>query len=335
MADKSWLPNHTQLLSVRISFGLGEGRGTRPYFLELGYELNAIEFPLLDREGRPFEPDLHLLCVTRNCSLLIECKSGEGGVRGDQLAKYMATTGVEVISAGVSVTKPLEHDASSAFFILPSVMQSIVSQLMNIPDSVEAQWAVVEVKDKGIVASHNQIGDEALSASLQAGWDVDLSILPQGRLRFESDASRVDLSDAVFRSLIGMLARHEMEFSIEDLCRDMNPLWDFYIGKHVALRKRIRPLMSHIRRVALKRWIEVVPNASTVEDRWKYTREFGQGTNSIRTLQAIHQKYLAVSVEGQEPKATDFVGLDAEQYLVPIRIESGQLLISGFGDPDE
>src|SRR5262245_52257199 len=93
-----------------------------------GYELAAIELPMVDRDARPYQLDLHLLKDRLNLSLLIDCKTWPETLKADQVERYMNTTGTEVIIAsGVTVQQPLEHQANPMFFVLPGVEAALAS----------------------------------------------------------------------------------------------------------------------------------------------------------------------------------------------------------------
>lgn len=323
MTDGSWRLSHRQLVSAVISLVMEDDTRSPAWLRDLGYRLGSLELPMLDGHNRSYRLDLHLVKVDLNLSLLVDCKTHPDNLKADQVEKYLATTGRDVvIHAGLALEEPRAHRADAVFFVLPSVEASLRDVIARSPVTVEG-YGLVRVTATRIEVAHDELSDPELSASLTAGWTVDVNGLPLERLPFETDAPRWELANAVLQTLIGMFTTGQREFGVDDVCIASNELWTYLDAHHEHLRNRVRKEIRAIRGTALKGWIDRIDAGSSIEERWRFTKGRSNRANVLAALARRHQKYLAVLLEQRDPVPNDFEEIDPEQLTLPFPTVEG------------
>jgi hypothetical protein len=259
--------------------------------------------------------DLHATHADHNLSLLLECKTNAAVLAGDQIEKYLATTGQEtVIAAALTLAAPREHRADAVFVVLPDVEQTLSGLIAACPAVLVAGWGILRVTALRIEVAHDELSDPHLSASLTHGWDVEVERLPLERLPYESDSPRWDLADALFQALNTMFVSGRREFDVEDLCIGSNELWQYLEPQHDHIRERVRNEVRTLRRTALKGWITRIDSGTGREERWKFSRRPTTNRNVIAGFAKRHQRYVSILLnEGRNPRANDFVAIEPEQ----------------------
>lgn len=315
--------NHRQLVSAVIGLALPDGGRYPTPFYDLGFELVALELPMVDALSRPYKLDVLLANVARNLSLLVECKTCADVVESDQIAKYMATTGVQVIQqAGIVSADPKRHRADVVFVVLPGVDATIARLIAGSPTVLAAGWGLLRVAAGRVEIVHDEFSDDVLSASLDAGWIVDFEHLPLERLPFEPDSPRWELADVVLQTILSFFTVGRREFGIDDVCTESNGLWAYLEPQHEHIRERIRDEVRTLRRTALFGWITVAATGTGREERWRFSRK---GTTNVRTIGAYrrrHQRYVSIlRGEQRDPRKDDFVDVVPEQLTLAFIVD--------------
>ena len=318
----SWALSHRQVVSAVVALAVPGGDRARPLLNELGYELRSLELPMVDTRGRPYRLDLHLTKDSLNLSLLVECKAGAESLRSDQIERYMATTGAEVVLAGdAPLADPRGHQADATFVVVPGVEQALAALVAACPTRLVAGWGIVRLTPSRIELAHDELSDGSLSASLTAGWSVDVERLPLERLPYEPGAPSWEFADVMLRTLQAMFVSGQREFGVDDLCVASNELWPYLEAQHDHIRGRARDEVRTLRRTALKGWIAKVDVGTGREERWRFTRKPTTNRNALAGFARRHHRYVSIlRNEGRNPRADDFVRIDPEQLTLPIAI---------------
>jgi hypothetical protein len=323
VSKPSWSLSHRQLVSAIVALAL-PGGGLHPTpFADLGFELVALELPMVDDHGRPYQLDVLLASDARNLSLLLECKTWAEMVDADQVGKYMATTGRQVIQqSGLVSSEPRRHRADVVFVVLPGV-EGVVARLVGECNDVRVEgWALVRVAQRRVELVHDELADEILSQALGVGWDVDIERLPLERLPFEPDSPRWELADVVLQTIFSFFAGGRREFGIDEVCSESNGLWAYLESQHAHIRQRVRDEVRTLRRTALSGWIGVVATGTGREERWRFSR---RSTNNVRTVGAYrvrHQRYVSIlRDERRDPVKADFVKIAPEQLSLSFIVD--------------
>lgn len=325
MTPFSWTLTHRQLVSAIIALVLPVGRRVRPFLNDLGYELRSLELPMVDRGGRPYRLDLHLTKDSLNLSLLVECKTTAAHLERDQIEKYMATTGAEVVIAGnLVIANPRGHQADAVFWVLPGVEPALAALVAACPTVLATGWGMVRVTPLRVESAHDELTDPELSATLTTGWSVDVERLPLERLPYESDAPEWELANVLLRTLQAMFVSGIREFGVDDLCVASNELWQYLEAQHNHIRGRVRDEVRTLRRTALKGWMTKVDIGTGREERWRFTRRPTTNRNVLAGFARRHRRYVSILLdEGRNPRADDFVRIDPEQLTLPIPSAGG------------
>jgi hypothetical protein len=315
MSERLWSLTHRQLMSAVIALALPSGAAHPQPLRDLGYDLVSLELPMVDIHSRQYQLDVLLANDNLNLSLLIECKTWAGTVKADQIERYMATTGIQVIQqSGITTPSPRTHRADILFVVSPGVERVVVDLVAACSSVAASGWGLVRVVPTGIEAVHDELSDAALSQSLDAGWEIDIERLPLERLPYESDAPRWELADAVLQTIFSFFATGRREFGIDDVCSDSNGLWAFLAPQHGHIRERVRDEVRTLRRTALSGWISVVATGGGREERWRFSRAASTGVRIAAAFAARHHRYVSIlRQEGRNPVRNDFVEVAPEQ----------------------
>lgn len=323
MTESDWRPSHRQLVSAVISLALPGDSVVPPLLYEVGYRLQSIELEMTDREGRPYSVDVHVLREDINLSVLIDCKTYADNLKPEQLERYLATVGANVVTgAGLSLSEPSSHRAGVAFVVLPPVEAPLMEVVRGFVVRCDG-WGIVLAAELLLRLSHDELSDSDLSASLGAGWAVDLASAPLERLPYEADAPDWELGDAVFRTIIGIFAAGEVSFTVDDVCSQSNDLWPFLYTEQAHLRERVRKQVRSIRGTALKGYLVAVRGGSTHEDRWRFDRSSTTKATVLAALRRRHSRYVEILMNRGEPRPRNFDDLDAEQLVLPLPLPNG------------
>lgn len=318
MTDFSWRLTHRQLVSAVIALVLPIDGQDRPLLNALGYQLRALELPMVDRRGRPYRLDLHLIKDALNLSLLVDCKTTPVTLKANQIERYMATTGAElVVATNLSLANPRGHQADALYVVLPGVEHDLAALVAGCPEVLVSGWGMVRFTPFQIELAHDELTDTELSASLASNWLIDVERLPLERLPYEPDAPRGELADVVLRTLTSMFVSRQQEFGIDDVCVGSNDLWLYLESQHDHIRTRVRDELRTLRRTALKGWITAVDVGTRREERWRFLRKPTTNRNVIAGLAKRHQRYVSILLsERRDPIANDFVRIDPEQLTL-------------------
>ena len=323
MNDFTWALSHRQLVSAVIALALPSVDASSPLLNDLGYELWALELPMVDTRSRPYRVDLHLINDTLNLSVLVERKTHPAVLDHAQIEKYMATTGEQVVLQGaVTTNNPRDHAADAAFVILPDVESALATIVRDCHPKLIAGWAIVRVTPARIELAHGEFSDPSLSTSLTAGWDVDIERLPLERLPYEPDAPRWELANVVLQTILSLFVSGRREFALDEICAESNPLWPYLTTQHQHIRRRIRDEIRTLRRTALRGWLTRLDTESGREEQWRFSRGATINQRTLVAYEQRHQHYVSIlRSEGRNPRPEEFVRVTPEQLTLPFVVE--------------
>lgn len=319
----TWV-RHRHLVSAVVSLCTGDSGPVRPYFQELGYEVNLIEPRMVDARGRRFGPDLHLLCESRNVSALVECKTGTTHLRTNQLECYFNITPQAVVEQGqLTLAEPRRHLIDRLFMTLSPAAADVASAVEAVASAqpTTITFGVVEVGTEQFAWRTGSLADGDLEDSLAAGWVASISELPLERIPYTHQSSDGEVAEFVLQALTMFFVEGRERFTLDEVCAASNEWWPFFGDQRAEIRPRVRRILSQVRRTALRGWLDTFPSGAPATGEWQFSRSPTTRTTTIIALQRRAIRYVELLRQDQDPRPSDFD--DVDQLPLPI-IEDGK-----------